>query len=158
VLQASVIELLASRALVSSGTTQNDVQMQLLRWSGRPWEGSQIVRYVERVTRAKMRQWYIDRHERRMASAADAYLRPRLPAALTVPTAPTVLPFHTFTCPLTARDIRTISQRNALRISCTTLKSSWLPDTVYPPPRPPAPHLNIGYVSSDFNNHPLAHL
>jgi hypothetical protein len=29
---------------------------------------------------------------------------------------------------------------------------------VYPPPAPPQPHLNIGYVSSDFNNHPLAHL
>ena len=51
-----------------------------------------------------------------------------------------------------------ISQRNALRISCSTLRSSWLPDTVYPPPPPPSPHLNIGYVSSDFNNNPLAHL
>jgi hypothetical protein len=29
---------------------------------------------------------------------------------------------------------------------------------VYPPPPPPNPCLNIGYVSSDFNNHPLAHL
>jgi tetratricopeptide (TPR) repeat protein len=158
VLQAAVMDLLTDRMLAGSGATLEEVQMQLLSWSGRRWEGSQVVRYVERVTRAKMRQWYLDRHGRRMASPAAAYLRPRLPAALTVPTAPTVLPFHTFTCPLTARDIRTISQRNALRISCTTLKSTWLPDTVYPPPRPPAPHLNVGYVSSDFNNHPLAHL
>ncbi|EEP81844.1 conserved hypothetical protein [Uncinocarpus reesii 1704] len=39
-----------------------------------------------------------------------------------------------------------------------TLRSTWLPPTVYRPPAPPNPHLNIGYVSSDFNNHPLAHL
>jgi predicted O-linked N-acetylglucosamine transferase (SPINDLY family) len=30
--------------------------------------------------------------------------------------------------------------------------------SVFSPPSPPASHLNIGYVSSDFNNHPLAHL
>jgi hypothetical protein len=51
-----------------------------------------------------------------------------------------------------------ISQRNALRISCSTLRSPWIPSTVYEPPAPPSPHLNVGYVSSDFNNHPLAHL
>ncbi|EMT66386.1 Putative UDP-N-acetylglucosamine--peptide N-acetylglucosaminyltransferase SEC [Fusarium odoratissimum] len=51
-----------------------------------------------------------------------------------------------------------ISQRNGIRISCSTLRLPWLPSTVYPPPPPPNPHLNIGYVSSDFNNHPLAHL
>nr|CAC28786.1 related to UDP-N-ACETYLGLUCOSAMINE--PEPTIDE N-ACETYLGLUCOSAMINYLTRANSFERASE [Neurospora crassa] len=82
----------------------------------------------------------------------------RVPGTLTVPTAPTVLPFHTFTCPLTAKDVRMISQRNALRISCSTLRSSWIPATVYEPPKPPSPQLNIGYISSDFNNHPLAHL
>ncbi|KAF2397617.1 hypothetical protein EJ06DRAFT_514171 [Trichodelitschia bisporula] len=38
------------------------------------------------------------------------------------------------------------------------LKSLWLPPTVHRPPPPPAPHLNVGYVSGDFNNHPLAHL
>ncbi|ESU07281.1 hypothetical protein FGSG_01916 [Fusarium graminearum PH-1] len=48
--------------------------------------------------------------------------------------------------------------RNGIRISCSTLRLPWLPSTVYPPPPPPNPHLNIGYVSSDFNNHPLAHL
>jgi hypothetical protein len=51
-----------------------------------------------------------------------------------------------------------ISERNALRISCSTLRSPWLPATVYEPPKPPSPQLNVGYVSSDFNNHPLAHL
>ena len=29
---------------------------------------------------------------------------------------------------------------------------------VLPPPAPPSPRLNIGYLSSDFGNHPLAHL
>ncbi|TPX71046.1 hypothetical protein SpCBS45565_g01190 [Spizellomyces sp. 'palustris'] len=28
----------------------------------------------------------------------------------------------------------------------------------YPPPPPPSPHIRVGYLSSDFNNHPLAHL
>ncbi|KAI5845153.1 glycosyl transferase family 41-domain-containing protein [Morchella snyderi] len=86
------------------------------------------------------------------------YLRPTVPANLTTPSAPTVLPFHTFTCPLSAKQVRQISQRNGLRISCSTLRAPWLPVHVYPPPAPPAPYLKIGYVSSDFNNHPLAHL
>ncbi len=51
-----------------------------------------------------------------------------------------------------------ISQRNGLRISFSTLRSPWIPATVYEPPDPPSPYLNVGYVSSDFNNHPLAHL
>ncbi|KAE8134559.1 glycosyl transferase family 41-domain-containing protein [Aspergillus pseudotamarii] len=84
--------------------------------------------------------------------------RPQLPPGLSAPNAPTVLPFHTFTCPLSAKQIRQISQRNGLRISCATLRSPWLPATVYQPPAPPNPYLKVGYVSSDFNNHPLAHL
>ncbi|KAI9302763.1 glycosyl transferase family 41-domain-containing protein [Cunninghamella echinulata] len=81
------------------------------------------------------------------------------PMLSTSPPVPTVLPFHTFTYPLTARQVRLISHRNALRITHSTLSSSsWLPSHVYPPPPPPQPRLKIGYVSSDFNNHPLAHL
>jgi predicted O-linked N-acetylglucosamine transferase (SPINDLY family) len=34
----------------------------------------------------------------------------------------------------------------------------WLPADVYPPPAPPSPEIKVGYISSDFNNHPLAHL
>ncbi|EGG05815.1 family 41 glycosyltransferase, partial [Melampsora larici-populina 98AG31] len=35
----------------------------------------------------------------------------------------------------------------------------WIGTTVYPPPPPPiSGKIRIGYVSSDFNNHPLAHL
>ncbi|PWW77099.1 Glycosyltransferase Family 41 protein [Tuber magnatum] len=86
------------------------------------------------------------------------YSRPTVPSSLSTPSAPTVLPFHTFTCPLSAKQVRMISQRNGLRISCSTLRAPWFPPYVFPPPAPPAPYLRIGYVSSDFNNHPLAHL
>lgn len=134
-----------------------DLVAELSRWSRSRWEGARLVRLVERATRSTMWLWYRDRHIRKSESSSG-YPRLRLPGSLTVPTAPTVLPFHTFTCPLSARDIRLISQRNALRISCSTLRSPWLPTSVYPPPQPPSPHLKVGYVSSDFNNHPLAHL
>lgn len=141
----------------SFGDGSVDVVSELRRWAGRPWEGSRILRLIERFCRVAMRDWYLDKYVRGVQSSAG-YLRPKLPASLSIPSAPTVLPFHTFTCPLRAKDIRMISQRNALRISCSTLRSPWLPASVYEPPRPPSPQLNIGYVSSDFNNHPLAHL
>lgn len=141
------------------------------RWAGEPWEGSRIIRLVERACRVLQHRCYVDRlaatnqskdpgsaRQLMQSTALEQYRRPRLPASLTVPPAPTVLPFHTFTCPLTASDVRAISQRNAVRISCSTMRSTWLPNYIYPPPHPPKPHLNVGYVSSDFNNHPLAHL
>ncbi|KAI0140552.1 glycosyltransferase family 41 protein [Xylariaceae sp. FL1272] len=134
-----------------------DLTREIGDWLGRPWEGSRVLRLVERSTKALMRRWYVDQYMTTPV-ITTRYLRPKLPAQLAVPAAPTVLPFHTFTCPLTAKDIRMISQRNAARIACSTLRSPWLPDTVYPPPPPPSPQLNIGYISSDFNNHPLAHL
>jgi tetratricopeptide (TPR) repeat protein len=155
VLQTLMSQLSDAGARVTDGKL--DLSVELQKWADRPWEGSRIVRLVERSTRAATHRWYSDRHLKGV-EAAVGYPRPRLPSGLTVPVAPTVLPFHTFTCPLTARDIRLISQRNALRISASTLRSPWLPRDVYPPPKPPAPHLNIGYLSSDFNNHPLAHL
>lgn len=134
-----------------------DLEGELRKWAGRPWEGSRVLRLVERCIRASMRSWYQDKYTRGVV-LPGGYARPKPPASLSVPAAPTVLPFHTFTCPLTAEEIRRISERNALRISCSTLRSPWLPLTVYEPPAPPRPHLNVGYVSSDFNNHPLAHL
>ncbi|KAJ5893296.1 hypothetical protein N7495_004987 [Penicillium taxi] len=127
-------------------------------WAGKKWEGSRIVRLVERANRSLTWQWYQDRYVHRKEYPTSKYRRPQLPASLTAPNAPTVLPFHTFTCPLSAKQIRQISQRNGLRISCSTLRAPWLPSTVYRPPAPPNPCLRIGYVSSDFNNHPLAHL
>lgn len=127
-------------------------------WRGHKWEGARIVRLAERAIRRLTWQWYQDRYVTRKERSPESYSRPQLPAALTVPAAPTVLPFHTFTCPMSAEQIRMISQRNGLRISCSTLRAPWLPATVFQPPPPPRPYLNVGYVSSDFNNHPLAHL
>ncbi|KAK3378322.1 glycosyl transferase family 41-domain-containing protein [Podospora didyma] len=159
-LQDAAIQQLTAQLWDAGASTTDaslDLNAELRKWSGRPWEGARILRLIERSTRAAMRCWYLDKHVRRTKSPAG-YLRPRPPASLSIPSAPTVLPFHTFTCPLTAKDIRRISQRNAIRISCSTLRSPWVPATVYEPPSPPSPHLNVGYVSSDFNNHPLAHL
>ncbi|KAL1883008.1 hypothetical protein VTK73DRAFT_530 [Phialemonium thermophilum] len=156
----TLLQLVSQLSHGSFGTADDamgELSARLRRWAGRPWEGSRVLRLIERSSRAMMRQWYIDRYIRKSELPAG-YPRVRLPATLPVPSAPTVLPFHTFTCPLSAKDIRMISQRNALRITCSTLRSPWLPASVYQPPSPPSPNLNVGYVSSDFNNHPLAHL
>lgn len=160
VLQEHTIQQLVAQLRDAGANTTDgslDLAAELRKWAGRPWEGSRVLRLIERSTRAAMRCWYRDKYIKGVRSPIG-YPRPKPPASLSVPSAPTVLPFHTFTCPLTAKDIRMISQRNGLRISCSTLRSPWVPATVYEPPRPPTPHLNVGYVSSDFNNHPLAHL
>jgi tetratricopeptide (TPR) repeat protein len=146
--------------LLSEGNTQNlhNMTTTLVSWKQQKWEGARIVRLVERATRRIAWQWY---HDKRFNTQRppNYYKRPQLPSALTIPAAPTVLPFHTFTCPMSAKQIRLISQRNGLRISCSTLKAPWLPVNVYAPPPPPQDGLlHVGYVSSDFNNHPLAHL
>ncbi|KAJ1809013.1 hypothetical protein LPJ77_001955 [Coemansia sp. RSA 2523] len=130
-------------------------------------EGGWAMRLVERAMIVLQRQWYWDVQQRK-SSALDAltnphnsvYQRPALPTGMVAPLVPTVLPFHTFTYPLDAREIRLISHRNAMRLSFTTLGGSapWLPAHLYAPPPPPSPHIRIGYVSSDFNNHPLSHL
>lgn len=134
-------------------------------------EGSFVIRLIERLLRRNQRRWYLDTYGPTAQGAigfantirpsqADVQKYPRvpLPSCLVTPAVPTVLPFHTFTLPVPARHIRLISHRNALRISQTTLTQMWLPPHVYPPPAPPSPRLRVGYVSSDFNNHPLAHL
>lgn len=137
---------------------QNNMIKVLSQWRGQRWEGARIIRLVERATRRMTWQWYQDLYIHRRQRSIESYKRPQLPTALSVPAAPTVLPFHTFTCPMSAKQIRLISHRNGLRISCSTLRVPWLPSTVYRPPPPPNPYLKVGYVSSDFNNHPLAHL
>ncbi|KIV90444.1 hypothetical protein PV10_07751 [Exophiala mesophila] len=136
----------------------NSLKEALQQWSGKKWEGSRLVRLVEKTIQRIGWQWYQDRYKDHKEYPIWKYTRPTLPNAISPPSAPTVLPFHTFTSPLSAKEVRQISQRNALRISVCTLRSVWLPRTVYPPPPPPRPCLNVGYVSSDFNNHPLAHL
>ncbi|PQE13033.1 hypothetical protein CJF30_00002928 [Rutstroemia sp. NJR-2017a BBW] len=137
---------------------RESMQAALRAWAGHRWEGVRIVRLIERAIKRATRRWYHDRYVKHKALPASYYPRPQFPSSLSIPSAPTVLPFHTFTCPLSAKDIRMISQRNALRISCSTLRSPWMQGPVFPPPAPPKPYLRIGYVSSDFNNHPLAHL
>lgn len=156
-LHEDIIDLLVGDMADVYSETAENLRYWLRRWKGKPWEGSRLLRLAERAARVKLRRWYHDRYVSGVKSVPQ-YWRPRLPPNLTIPAAPTVLPFHTFTCPLDPQVIRSISQRNAARISCSTLKSSWLPSTIYPPPPPPEPQLNIGYLSSDFNNHPLAHL
>lgn len=141
-----------------TGSQRSALAKVLKSWAGQKWEGSRIVRLIERAIRAITWQWYQDRYVYGKDYPASKYRRPQLPPALSAPNAPTVLPFHTFTCPLSAKQIRQISQRNGLRISTSTLRLPWLPATVYRPPAPPNPALRVGYVSSDFNNHPLAHL
>ncbi|KAL2021482.1 hypothetical protein VTK56DRAFT_7115 [Thermocarpiscus australiensis] len=157
--EQSILQLVAQLRDAGSNITDHslDLKAELRRWAGRPGEGYRILRLIERATVAAMRCWYRDKYIRGIQSPAG-YRRPKPPGNLPMPSAPTVLPFHTFTCPLTAKGVRMISQRNALRISFSTLRSPWIPATVYEPPGPPNPHLNVGYVSSDFNNHPLAHL
>ena len=141
------------------GSSQRGSMAAILQsWAGQKWEGSRVVKLVERAMRTITWQWYQDHYVHGKEYSLSKYRRPQLPSGLTAPNAPTVLPFHTFTCPLSAKQIRQISQRNGLRISCSTLRSPWLPSVVYRPPAPPNPYLKVGYVSSDFNNHPLAHL
>lgn len=127
-------------------------------WAGNQWEGARVVRLIERATKELVRRIYRSQYIERRSVPSSHRMRPQLPAVLAVPSAPTVLPFHTFTCPLSAKQIRKISQRNGLRVSCSTLRAPWLSTYVYDPPAPPNPYLKVGYISSDFNNHPLAHL
>lgn len=163
VLQGEAREKFVRSIEYAQGGTWTDEQHRELwhaveSWARQPYEGAKIVRMIERASQRTVWRWYHDKFIRGLNNPTDAYLRPQLPSGLTTPSAPTVLPFHTFTCPLSAEQVRLISERNGLRISCSTLRASWLPPHVYPPPSPPAPYLRVGYVSSDFNNHPLAHL
>ncbi|THC90513.1 hypothetical protein EYZ11_010027 [Aspergillus tanneri] len=132
-----------TRAMESRRFGPDALTSVLNAWVGQRWEGSRVVKLVERATRSITWQWYQDLYIYNKEYPVTKYRRPQLPPGLTTPNAPTVLPFHTFTCPLSAKQIRQISQRNGL---------------LYPPPPPPNPYLRVGYVSSDFNNHPLAHL
>ncbi|KAL3424782.1 tetratricopeptide [Phlyctema vagabunda] len=159
-LQSQMLQQLEAADSGGRWSSEKRVNMHatLNAWSGKQWEGARITRLVERAIKRATHRWYQDRYIRNTPLPASSYPRPRFPSTLSIPSAPTVLPFHTFTCPLSAKDIRMISQRNALRISCSTLRAPWMQGSVFEPPPPPNPHLNVGYVSSDFNNHPLAHL
>lgn len=120
-------------------------------------EGAKIVELLETAARHARWRSYRDRYIDKSGEPAE-YHRPLLPSSLSLPPAPTVLPFHTFTIPFDAVQVREVCRRTALRVSVSAHRYSWLPAEVYPPPAPPTEYLKIGYVSSDFNNHPLSHL
>lgn len=164
VLTPPVLEAMVQYLTILEGDAKDVAQREqrlrqtLQSWAGRKFEGARITRLIERATKRIAWHWYQDKYIRKKSRTPNSYLRPQLPPTLLVPHAPTVLPFHTFTAPMSAKQIRLISQRNGYRISASTLRMPWLPTTVYPPPAPPSPFLKVGYISSDFNNHPLAHL
>ncbi|GAA5882402.1 hypothetical protein JCM3774_004299 [Rhodotorula dairenensis] len=137
-------------------------------------EGGYLIRLIERLARRTQRRWYLTAYGQTIAyepgqavparvkptrEDVELYRRIPLPPSLPPIPVPTVLPFHCFTLPVTARETRLISHRTGLRISHSTLNQPWMPPIVYPPPRPPIDgKLNLGYVSSDLGNHPLSHL
>jgi tetratricopeptide (TPR) repeat protein len=137
-------------------------------------EGGYLIRLIERLSRRTQRRWYLTAYGQTLAyepgqvvparvkptrEDVDRYRRIPLPPSLPPIPVPTVLPFHCFTLPVTARETRLISHRTGLRISHSTLNQPWMPPIVYPPPRPPIDgKINLGYVSSDLGNHPLSHL
>ncbi|GAA5980516.1 hypothetical protein JCM10908_001676 [Rhodotorula pacifica] len=137
-------------------------------------EGGYLIRLIERLARRTQRRWYLTAYGQTVAYEAgqavpgrvrasradvEVYRRIPLPPSLPPIPVPTVLPFHCFTLPVTARETRLISHRTGLRISHSTLNQPWMPPIVYPPPRPPIDgKISLGYVSSDLGNHPLSHL
>ncbi|KAI0639406.1 TPR-like protein [Trametes polyzona] len=132
-------------------------------------EAGFLIRFIDWVQPRLQRQWYIKAYgktlsvDKAVPTSEENYhaffARPTLPKTLQPPSVPSVLPFHTFTYPLSPRVTRLIPHRSALRISYTAFAQPWLPKHVYRPPRPPIKgKLNIGYISNDVNNHPLSHL
>lgn len=151
---------LAGDITKATGDLPNDIINRLLPYVSPKCqlegEGAQIVRAVEEATRLCQLRWY-----RNPEAPPDDFQRPRLPPLLHIPAASTVSPFHTFTLPLDTKQVLGIAQLTAMRISVSTLRQPWLPRHVFRPPKSPEKCggvLNVGYVSSDFVDHPLAHL
>ncbi|KAI0033174.1 glycosyl transferase family 41-domain-containing protein [Vararia minispora EC-137] len=132
-------------------------------------EGGFVIRFVEWSLRRMQKNWYKDLYGN--VESTDTRCRPpslddvqrytwlQFPHSSISAVVPCVLPFHTFAYPMPCRMIRLISHRNALRTSLSVLLQPWMPRHVYPPPAPPVRgRINVGYVSGDLNDHPLAHL
>ncbi|KAK9447958.1 glycosyl transferase family 41-domain-containing protein [Limtongia smithiae] len=132
-------------------------ELRRIRESGTD-EGAKVVELLEAAAKVARWRYYRDLYVSLPGGVKGKYHRPLLPNSLALPAAPTVLPFHTFTIPFNAVQCREICRRTALRVSISAHRYSWLSEEVYPPPPPPSPELRVGYVSSDFNNHPLSHL
>ncbi|KII94343.1 glycosyltransferase family 41 protein [Plicaturopsis crispa FD-325 SS-3] len=168
-IESALGQPLSSKARHRWRTTLEAFYTDFDRVQSRVNEGGFIVRLVEWLQRRMQRRWYVDAFGKGCETerpldlpshgpyTMTSYPRPAMPHSISL-SVPSVLPFHTFTCPLPPSTIRLISHRNALRISHATLTKSWIPKHVYPPPTPIHRRLNVGYVSSDLSNHPLAHL
>lgn len=132
-------------------------------------EASFLTRLLEWCLSRMQRTWYIKSYGQAVRadtpqpslSLANRVILPisGVLSSLGYPKLPFILPFHTFTLPLTSRTIRLIAHRNAINAFYTTTTYTNKTAVVYPPPPPPVcGKLNIGYVSSDYNDHPLTHL
>ena len=75
---------------------------------------------------------------------------------MTVPPLPAVQPFHALVYPLTLTQARMLSQAYADRCKFNVRVLEMAPFRFRA--RQPGQRLKIGYVSSDFGNHPLSHL
>lgn len=147
---------LAEDITKATGDLPNEVLNQLLPHASPKnqlqGEGAQIIRAIESATKLAQLRWYRD-----PKAPAEDFPRPKIPPLLHVPASSTVSPFHTFTLPLDEAQVLGIAQLTALRLSVITLRQPWMPRHVFKPPKPPTV-LNVGYISSDFSDHPLAHL
>lgn len=132
-------------------------------------EASFLIRLLEWCLSRMQHAWYIKTYGRTVhadtpqpsLSTANRLTLPvcSVLSSLGYPKLPFILPFHTFTLPLTSRTIRLIAHRNAINAFYTATTYTNKAAIVYPPPPPPVRgKLNIGYVSSDYNDHPLTHL
>ena len=68
---------------------------------------------------------------------------------------PSVQPFHSLAYPMSLAEMQQIARRYASKIS---LNSSLIERSATFNQKPPQWKMKIGYVSSDFGNHPLSHL
>merc|ERR1711871_1436074 len=69
---------------------------------------------------------------------------------------PSLQPFHALHYPISAALRLEVARRHAARAKASLSLVSMPPFTFIP--KPPEERLRVGYVSSDFGNHPLSHL
>ncbi|KAG6330678.1 hypothetical protein ID866_8412 [Astraeus odoratus] len=130
--------------------------------SGAYDEGSFFIRTMEWCLARLQHAWYIKEYGNSARSDTPRHSlsnvnRPTLPnsgllSSMKYPRLPYILPFHTFTLPLSSRMIRLIAHRNALNAFFAATTYTGRTAIVHPPPPPPLHgRLNIGYMSSDFN-------
>ncbi|KAH0833110.1 TPR-like protein [Lanmaoa asiatica] len=144
------------------------LQDDTTRQSWSPGEAGFLIRLMEWYQTRTQHLLYIETHGQvyysKHANMTGIYENMKIPNSGLVSTIkgsrlPLILPFHTFTLPLTARTIRLIAHINALHTSLTAFTHLGRNLSVHPAPPPPfCGRVNVGYVSSDFTDHPLTHL